>query len=242
MDRLTNTLGRSTTDILSAILPRKTPNSPDGRGFVRVARGYAIFNFRLFQEQLASCRIGSIGSYIKYPLMSKEAGLWVKSISGEDVDFRAMLEVDLKPENDSGEQHGPPPLDPYSMKLPSREVLEERAAMHFSSTAKHIVPLLDYDIFANTIDAVYGSKDNRKDDPVRTVSGKARILTFLAYMSRCSEHDASMLEVDGETCFKAALRLLPEIVSEEATIEACESVICMVCTQYPHHARLFRTV
>ncbi|KNG90574.1 Zn(II)2Cys6 transcription factor [Aspergillus nomiae NRRL 13137] len=167
------------------------------------------------------------------PFLLPEGQEWVQSRTGQKIDVDK-----LSPTRPPWEKQRA--LNSYAMfndlqtgqifDLPDRKVLELHLERYRLSLMQSIFPIVDYELFQETIDAVYQKPS--PDSCYAESSLRGCIFAFLAFssliMNPCNEVTApTPPPVDGEKYFMKAHLLVPQILQGTPTLDGVQAITAM---------------
>lgn len=168
------------------------------------------------------------------PFLLPEGQEWVQSRTGQTVDVEK-----LSPTRPPWEKQRA--LNSCAMfsdlqtgaifDLPDRAVLELHLERYRLSLMQSIFPIVDQELFQETIDAVY--QKPQPDSCYEEASLRACIFAFLAFssliMNPCNEVKApTPPPVDGERYFTKAHLLVPQILQGTPTLDGVQAMVSLV--------------
>lgn len=200
---------------------------PAGNGNVEGKDDLHTLGMPIGTFHFAGTELGGLSSTTGLPLFSAEGQEWVQIKSGESVSMDKLcreLSEKSRSSLSSPRTSEPPRID--SIVLPDRIIVERSARFYRTSIFQVIFPVLDLELFHDTIKRAYESTDNSPE----TTSAKCCILAFIALAAffeletGCPPYHISnhltMIELE-----------IPNII-EGMTIDSFQTCVMLVRTRF----------
>ncbi|GAB1208407.1 hypothetical protein APSETT445_007155 [Aspergillus pseudonomiae] len=167
------------------------------------------------------------------PFLLPEGQEWVQSRTGQKIDVDKLSPTRPPWEKQRALNSGAMFNDLQTgqiFDLPDRKVLELHLERYRLSLMQSIFPIVDHELFQETIDAVYQKPS--PDSSYAESSLRGCIFAFLAFssliMNPCNEVTApTPPPVDGEKYFMKAHLLVPQILQGTPTLDGVQAITAM---------------
>lgn len=169
----------------------------------------------------AGHQLGEISSCHGVPLFSPDGRKWIQSRTGQNASF-PRLGVPLW--HNQQHRHDTISSPASNLDLPDRKLTEEYLSLFCSAAISHVFPVVDVELFSQTIAAAYEPFGARSAGI--HARAKACVFSFLAIVS-IMVPAAEAIPVDSDACALKAQYLLPHILID-ASLDALQVAMMQV--------------
>jgi hypothetical protein len=174
----------------------------------------------------AGINLGNVNAFNGIPFFSSGGRQWVESRSGQAVNFEKFYGLGPPCQTQQGRWlHSPIPQTQETLELPEISVLDQHIAVYNASAISSLFPLLDKDLFIDTIRLAYHLSPSSSQRGV--MSAKACIFSFMALASVFQISEGNFSAIAGKYASEAQ-RLLPEVLQEPANLDGLQTLLMLV--------------
>lgn len=155
----------------------------------------------------AGSTLGFINSPYGIPLFSTEGQRWIQSKTGQTGSFDKLYYLD--PPSQRSRRvlplNSPPGIklsDPV-IELPDRKLIEQYVSIYSSSPIRFIFPVIDPDLFKETLDSAYDPSPEKIHSSI-VISAKGAVLAFLSFITIFGLDRSLPLPIDIRRCAETA--------------------------------------
>lgn len=214
-----------------------TPLSQPGSCFPTSPTGRNTTSVSFSQIHFGGCHFGQISQHNGMPILSEEGRQWISSRVGEEVSFDKFRPIDVQESwlpDTTGRFRTPDPL----CDLPSREIVQEAAKRYHGSCCSQVFPILDPDLFQETLDLAFEPLEPTRTD---RFTARACVFSFLAVAGFFQEANTGELlaDYDSEIFAARALHMLVDVMGDNS-LAGLQAVFLMVSSAPSHFVHSIR--